>query len=167
MNVLVRLGVAAVAIGLCAVAGCGSSTTSTAPPGPSTSPPTTRAAAEVRGVPVPSATCPTFGSNVAATAPVAVAEVRSVVVCPTASPGPTSGPVTLAAADPRGVALLAALSAPDVPKPPGQVVCALYADVTQVVLATTVSGTWQLHVPVDGCGHYLGRALQAIRAARS
>jgi hypothetical protein len=76
------------------------------------------------------------------------------VICPLPMPNVVHPPADLR---PPPEALLAALAAPDGPKPTASpYMCAAYADVPRLVYAQTASGDlYLLHIPVDACGHYL------------
>lgn len=70
----------------------------------------------------------------------------------------------ISARRPEFAALLSALSRPDEPKT--SAVCPLYADMLQVVLAKTGAHSYQVSLPVDGCGHYQRLVLDALNHAR-
>lgn len=92
--------------------------------------------------------------------------IRSFRVCPQAGIDGTVGPAVLLSPTKRSVAfraVRAALAVADGVAKPGQV-CAMYADVPRWVFVVTSKGTWQLHIPVDGCNHYT-RAVQAALGA--
>ena len=125
----------------------------------------------MRGTPVGGLDCPaasaaTGGTGVPGSVSVPASQVSSVVLCPLTAPSSTGSPVTIGRSDPRFAPLVSALSLPDETMPPGQHMCAMYADLVQVVLAATPSGDLRLHVPVDGCGHYLPSALRLLNADR-
>jgi hypothetical protein len=82
-------------------------------------------------------------------------------------PGQPSKSVTIPAGRPAFDSLVSALSHADEPAPGPGTVCAAYADLTQIVLARTGSGVYQVSIPVDGCAHYERAALTALQAARA
>ncbi|HVT21253.1 MAG TPA: hypothetical protein VHE57_07700 [Mycobacteriales bacterium] len=94
-------------------------------------------------------------------APAAVTTLR---VCPVVAPSPFNKPataVTLPVGDPRFTDLLRALSLPDLPRAKGMM-CPLYADLVQPVLARTASTAILVHLPVDGCDHVLSSVRSAL-----
>ncbi len=146
------------------LAACGSSgsgakvSSSTTAPAPS--------ASGLRGVVVRAWACPAdVVSPGAKRAPIDTPQ--TFLLCALDMPGQPSKPVEVAAGRPAFDSLLSALSRADEPAPGPGTVCALYADVTQVVLAKTGAGVYQVSIPVDGCGHYERSALTALQAARS
>ena len=155
----------AVAAGACGSTGAsrGGASTTSAPAG--SVPP----AAVVRGSPVGSLACPAPSSGGAVPASVSVPadRITTIVLCPLLGSSDAPSTVTIARGDARLAPLVAALSVADKPSPPGQQVCAAYADAVQVVLAATPSGDLRVHVPVDGCGHYLPSVLRLLSADRS
>lgn len=132
----------------------------------------------LRGVAVTALVCPTAGGERPSTmgdmVRVSSMKITSLTVCPQTGamlPGATSTPapkvLTLKKNKGRFVALVAALSLPDVkaktpkagetPMP-----CPMYADVERFVYATTTTGTWLLHIPTDKCGHFQAAALKML-----
>ncbi len=98
--------------------------------------------------------------------PAPIGTPRTFLLCALEAPGRPSKSVTVAADAPTFAPLVSALSLPDDPTVPGTV-CALYADLPQVVLARTGAGVFQVSIPVDGCRHYLRSALTALQDARA
>jgi hypothetical protein len=92
---------------------------------------------------------------------------QTFLLCALDMPGQPSENITVAAGRPAFDALVSALSRADEPAPGPGTVCALYADLAQVVLAKTGAGVYQVSIPVDGCGHYERSALTALQAARA
>ncbi len=155
------------------VAACGSSTgsgspttttTTTTVPTTTTTVPTTPGG--LRGVAVQALTCPARAVT-AASKPAPIGTPRTFLLCALGMPGQPSKNVTIAAGAPTFAPLVSALSAADAPAPGPGTVCAAYADLPQVVLARTDAGVYQVSIPVDGCGHYLGSALTALQDARA
>jgi hypothetical protein len=118
----------------------------------------------LRGVPVRSFDCsqPVVSSGAG---PVPIEAAQAFLLCPLGTPGQQSNAVAIGPNDPVFDALVAALSAADVP-PTSGAVCPAYADLTQVVLAKTTSRVYQVSIPIDGCMHYQRDALDALRRAR-
>jgi hypothetical protein len=78
--------------------------------------------------------------------------------------GPShDGPPAPIPVPPRGLpALLDALAAADAPGA-GASPCPDYADVPTVIFGVGEDGArYQLHIPVDACGHYQSAVLQAL-----
>ena len=119
----------------------------------------------LRGVPVTSVSC-RLPATTPRSLPVTVTSVTSLVLCPLRIPTAGSGRVTLHPGSAIFHQLLVALAKPSEPR--SHDMCQLYADVPQMVLATTSSGTvYLITIPVDGCGHYLPAALGALNHARA
>jgi hypothetical protein len=134
------------------VVGCGSSTKTRATP-----------TAKLRGVPVSKLECPPHPTTPARTVP-SIVGVQAFLLCPTNLPGTPSKAVTVTDRSPEFATLLAALSARDATPTTG--VCAAYADLAQVVLASTAHAVYQVSIPVDSCHHYQQRVLKALSQAR-
>jgi hypothetical protein len=92
---------------------------------------------------------------------------QTLLLCALVMPGQPSKNVTVTAGGAAFDSLVSALSRPDEPAPSPGTVCAAYADLTQVVLARTGAGVFQVSIPVDGCAHYERTALTALQAARA
>jgi hypothetical protein len=144
---------AAVAVGASLLAGCSGGTAKVTPP----------AQLSIRGTQLFGFTCSAGGDPTPVTvAPSSVTEVR---LCPPSTPTAPHRTVTVDQGDPMFARLVNALSAPD--RPATSAVCPAYADVPQDVIGRTNSGLLlRIHVPVDGCGHYLAAALSALTALR-
>lgn len=99
--------------------------------------------------------------------PAPIGTPQTFLLCALDMPGQPSKNITVAAGGPAFDALVSALSRADEPAPGPGTVCALYADLAQVVLAKTDAGVYQVSIPVDGCGHYERSALTALQAARA
>jgi hypothetical protein len=97
---------------------------------------------------------------------VASSAVSEITLCPLMTVQHSTAPVIVKSGDPLFARLARALSAPD-QKPVAGGVCAAYADLPQTVIAMSTSGPFLIHIPVDGCDHYLGPALSALTAARA
>jgi hypothetical protein len=94
-------------------------------------------------------------------APSTVSEIR---VCPLKTPVGTHHAYAIERGSPQFAPLVRALAAPDGKHTPG-VMCPMYAQLIQPVIADSASGPLLVHVPVDGCGHYLPGAMSALTAA--
>jgi hypothetical protein len=145
------------------VAACGSSGTTRAGDTTSTSVRITPAGV-LRGVPARKFDCshPAVSSGVR---PVPIEGVHAFLLCPLGAPGQSSKTVTVGAKDPAFEVLVRALSAADLPPTRGAV-CPAYADLSQLVLAKTTGGAYQVSIPTDACMHYQHAALDALSRAR-
>ncbi len=149
------------------LAACGSSAKVSTGPTTTTSVHTTPAPG-LRGIPVRAFACPPPADSPAVSPRhIADVDVEAFLLCPLGMPGQTARAVTVAAGGVAFDGLVSALSQPDTPKPPGDTVCAAYADLIQHVLAKTSRGAFQVSIPVDSCGHYLRAALDALDHARN
>jgi hypothetical protein len=99
--------------------------------------------------------------------PAPIGTPQTFLLCALEMPGQASRNVTVAAGGSAFDSLVSALSRADEPAPGPGTVCALYADLVQVVLAKTDAGVYRISIPVDGCGHYERSALTALQAARA
>jgi hypothetical protein len=99
--------------------------------------------------------------------PAPIGTPRAFLLCALEMPGQPSRNITVDAGGSVFDSLVSALSPADEPAPGPGTVCALYADLVQVVLAKTDAGVFQVSIPVDGCGHYQRSALTALQAARA
>jgi hypothetical protein len=138
--------------------GGGKASPSTTAPAPS--------ASGLRGVSVQALACPARVVTPSAK-PARIDAPQAFLLCALDIPGQPSTNVTVAAGGPAFDSLVSALSRADEPAPGPGTVCALYADMIQVVLAKTTAGVYQVSIPVDGCGHYERPALTALQAARA
>jgi hypothetical protein len=93
----------------------------------------------------------------------AARDIHRLVLCalPTSRSRTT---VILRPGDSAFAPLVTALAEPDAAKSTGP--CPEYADLTQLIFATTTAGRVLVHIPVDGCDHYEGDALKALNQAR-
>lgn len=116
----------------------------------------------LRGQPVPRDSCPVVRSlsNGAVGNPepsVAIFEPDSFLIC-------QSGRVPVIKADTLGFSKIEqAAEMHDPIKTPN--VCLGYGDVTRSIVAQTSSGSFQVYLPEDGCGHYQGAIKKAIHSA--
>jgi len=117
----------------------------------------------LRGVPVRAFECPSRFVSAAAV-PTQIDAPEALLLCPLGMPGQPSNAVTVPATQAIFPALVAALSRAH--EPSTGAVCPAYADLMQVVLAKTRSGTFQVSIPTDGCGHYQRVALDTLNRAR-
>jgi hypothetical protein len=153
------------------VSACGSPAYVGPPPASHTSPPSSSPSASssssardvvLRGVPVTSLHCPPNLMQGVGGVPVPARDVTEFLLCPMPSPQRSTA-VTVIAGTVHFGPLLAALTAPDLPRSTG--VCPMYADAVQVILARTQSGVMRVTIPVDGCGHY--QHVDVLMAARA
>ena len=132
-------------------AGTSTSTPLTAPPG-------------LRGVRVRAFECPAR-PVVPSASPTPIGPTEALLLCPLGFPGQPSSAVTVTATQPAFHQLIVALSWAH--ERASGAVCPAYADLTQVVLAKTHAGVYQVSIPTDGCGHYQQGALEALNRARA
>ena len=160
VGTLVLLPLAALAL-----AACGS----TPSPGASTSTSPSPSDTGLRGMRIESLVCGTSPGSVGSSTAVPVTGTpREYLVCaiPGVSSPSTSPSVRVREGDTAVfTSLTAALSTPDVPPEPDRV-CAAYADMPREVLLRTSDGAWSVHIPSDGCGHYLVPVLAVLNAAQ-
>ncbi len=98
--------------------------------------------------------------------PAPISTPQTFLLCALVMPGQASKNVTVAAGGSAFDSLVSALSRADEPAPGPGTVCAAFADLSQVVLAKSGAGVYQVSIPTDGCGHYERSALTALRDAR-
>lgn len=138
------------------VSGCSSSSSDVAPNSPG-------APHLIRAVSLPAYSCVATSHGGPIT--LATGDVKQIRLCPLQTATGRGPADTLGPGDPSFARLLDALTTPDGHSRPGTA-CPEYADVTQNVIARTASGPALLHIPVDGCGHYLSGPLSILTAAR-
>jgi hypothetical protein len=137
------------------LAGCGGSTSSTVDPGG-------EQGAWLRGTSLPAFSCTAKSDGTPVkVAPSTVTEIR---VCPLSTPVGGHRAYTVSQGSPHFAPLVRALAVPDGNRSPG-VMCPMYAQLIQPVIGDSTSGPLLIHVPVDGCGHYLPGAMSALTAA--
>jgi hypothetical protein len=132
---------------------------------PSSSPSASSSSAHgavLRGVPVTFLRCPPNLMQGVGGVPVPARDVTEFLLC-TMPSARRSTAVTVSASTVRFGPLLAALTAPDLPR--STRVCPMYADAVWVILARTRSGVMRVTIPVDGCGHY--QHVDVLMAARA
>lgn len=110
---------------------------------------------------VPCAAAASDGQQVS----IAPGDVTAIRLCPLQNVNGPRRTVNVDSGDPGFTQLTAALAAPDGHSSP-QTACPAYADLPQTVIAETSEGPMLLHIPVDGCGHYLSEPLTLLTALR-
>jgi hypothetical protein len=96
-------------------------------------------------------------------APSALTKIR---LCPLSTVNQQGVAETLVPSDALFGRIATAMALPDQKSTPGTA-CAAYANLPQIVIGQTSSGAALLHVPTDGCGHYLSQPLTALTEARN
>jgi hypothetical protein len=139
-----------------------SSHTSKPSSSPSASSSSSAHGAVLRGVPVTFLRCPPNLMQGVGGVPVPARDVTEFLLCPMPS-ARRSTAVTVSASTVAFGPLLAALTAPDLPR--STRVCPMYADAVRVILARTRSAVMRVTIPVDGCGHY--QHVDVLMAARA
>jgi hypothetical protein len=128
-----------------------------------------KASGEIRATRIPSFLCPSNTNNSAgsgASLSIAPADLTRMQLCPLSTVQQQGVAVTLTPSDPAFAKITTSLALPDQKSVAGQA-CAAYATLPQIVIGQTSSGAVLLHIPTDGCGHYLSQALTALTDARS
>ncbi|HEX3706974.1 MAG TPA: hypothetical protein VHV76_10120 [Mycobacteriales bacterium] len=118
----------------------------------------------IRGTQIPTYSCAATSAGLPIT--VAPSIVMRIRLCPLRRYPKPSPAVSVNRTDPRFAVLAHALSVPDEKAPGAGFACAEYANLPQPVIGETAAGPFLIHIPVDGCGHYLSTALSAISALR-
>ena len=149
----IRLVALAVAAALLAACGGGSS-----------GPTGIKAAGKITGTRLTAFACPTQPGHGAAVS-LAASALTKLRLCPLPVLRSSSA-VTLAPKAAIYSRLVRSLTLPDQKASPSEV-CPMFANVPQLVIGETASGAVLIHIPVDGCGHYLSQSLSALTAARS
>jgi hypothetical protein len=139
-------------------AGCGSASTGGAGGAPPVS-------SDLRAALWPTGACHSSDLVARPFKPLPGQAISTLMLCPQAIPSQPKRRLTVARSSPQFAPLVRALAAPDEAKSTG--LCPQYANVAQLVLATTSTGTtYRVAIPVDGCQHYQRAALAAIARAR-